>query len=271
MKKILLPLLVLLLPLPLVAQEQGLYDCIYDYTVQTPAEVSESYTTILQIGSGSALFTDYAEYRVDSLTQAAAPDEAVMAATKKLRDETYYFDQAVEQGQPKGKMTLHSAIGLAYYSYAEPTGAMEWTFGDRTDTICGYLCQEATTEYGGRTWTVWYAPEIPVQYGPWKMNGLPGLILKATDSEGLHTFEAIQFRKAEGDMIAPHFPDAVKTKRKDFVRAKNDYEEDPLENIFSDSVTEIEVVKNDAGDMSFVINGMQIRVRPNGYVPLELK
>lgn len=34
------------------------------------------------------------------------------------------------------------------------------------------------------TYTSWYAPEIALNKGPWKFNGLPGLILKVEDSKG---------------------------------------------------------------------------------------
>ena len=51
-------------------------------------------------------------------------------------------------------------------------------------------CVEATANYRGRTWTAWFAPEIPVQDGPWKLCGLPGLILEAHDANSDYIFEA---------------------------------------------------------------------------------
>ena len=63
-----------------------------------------------------------------------------------------------------------------------------WKLEDGDTTIVEYACHKATTHFKGRTWHVWYAPDIPISEGPWKLSGLPGLILAAKDSEGLFSF-----------------------------------------------------------------------------------
>jgi hypothetical protein len=40
-------------------------------------------------------------------------------------------------------------------------------------------CKKATTNFRGRYWEAWYTEEIPIGQGPWKLCGLPGMILKA--------------------------------------------------------------------------------------------
>lgn len=69
--------------------------------------------------------------------------------------------------------------------YTESSGDMQWSqAGDSTLTILGYECLPALTTYHGRTWRVWFTPEIPVGEGPWKLHGLPGLILAADGGDG---------------------------------------------------------------------------------------
>ncbi len=62
---------------------------------------------------------------------------------------------------------------------------LEWRIDTLRQTVLGFVCYRATTRYGGREWQAWFAPEIPIPAGPWKLRGLPGLILCAQDAEAL--------------------------------------------------------------------------------------
>ena len=78
-----------------------------------------------------------------------------------------------------------------YGYYEEPFSEIDWQIvEDSTKTVLGYQCIMASTDYHGRKWTVWFTPEIPVQDGPWKFCGLPGLILEAAEEKGHHHFTA---------------------------------------------------------------------------------
>lgn len=77
---------------------------------------------------------------------------------------------------------------LGYYT--EPLSEMTWTMAeDSTATILGYECMMAECDYHGRHWKAWFTPELPVPFGPWKLHGLPGLILKA-EADGGFSFAA---------------------------------------------------------------------------------
>lgn len=76
--------------------------------------------------------------------------------------------------------------------YEENVPDLTWDYiSGETDSVMGYLCNVATTNYCGRTWKVYYTTEIPLPYGPWKLNGAKGLILKATDTENNFVFESV--------------------------------------------------------------------------------
>lgn len=58
---------------------------------------------------------------------------------------------------------------------------IEWIITDSTKMIGAYQCNQAHGHFGGRDYTVWFAPQVPVYFGPHKLHGLPGVVLEAYD------------------------------------------------------------------------------------------
>lgn len=81
--------------------------------------------------------------------------------------------------------------------YKETAKIPEWSIGNEEKDISGYTCRKAIAKYFGREWHVYFTSQIPLNLGPWKLWGLPGLILEASDKDNffkyeLHGFERIQ-------------------------------------------------------------------------------
>lgn len=86
---------------------------------------------------------------------------------------------------------------------------LKWEFREEHKTIDGLNVQLATTHFGGRVYEAWFTTEIPLSFGPWKLQGLPGLILEAKDtkSEVVFTFKGIE---EENRNVIIQFPDGIK-------------------------------------------------------------
>lgn len=69
---------------------------------------------------------------------------------------------------------------------------IDWEITNETKKIGDFTVQKATTTFRGRSYEAWFTSEIPVKIGPWKLNGLPGLIMEAYDLDGIVHFN---FRK----------------------------------------------------------------------------
>ena len=223
---------------------EALYEVIYEYSIQTDA--TDTYTTILQFGTEQARFLDYLAYKVDSLTC------------------------AIFQNWPEGSMTVDDVLVPGTFTYSENM-AHGWTFGDGQKEICGYPCKEAKTSYGGREWTVWFAPSIPSNAGPWKLGGLPGLIMEAQDAEGIHHFTATALRKAACPIVRVQDAGRDKTQRDRFIQRKNASGGNSLNNIPTESITSISVFKNDNGGTIKVNGRVTVRMTNHTWIPLELE
>ena len=63
-----------------------------------------------------------------------------------------------------------------------------WKILTEKQKIGDFETQKAETEMYGRKWTAWFTIEIPIQDGPYKFHGLPGLIVKIEDQNKNHSF-----------------------------------------------------------------------------------
>lgn len=89
---------------------------------------------------------------------------------------------------------LEEGIHTNYFNYyRDAAPEIDWSIGEETKEIEGIPCRIATTRLHGRDWTAWFAESIPVFEGPWKLTGLPGLIIEAYDGNREHEFELISF------------------------------------------------------------------------------
>lgn len=99
--------------------------------------------------------------------------------------------------------TYRKAIGNnVIYEYDEEL-ELQWQLESGSKTILGYFCKKAMLDYGGRTWTAWYAPELPYNAGPYKFKSLPGLILEMVDSSSGFQFNAIALQQIDSSRRLP--------------------------------------------------------------------
>jgi GLPGLI family protein len=83
------------------------------------------------------------------------------------------------------------AMSSERYKGTDMVGVLDWTIKPDTATFFNYPCQKASLRFRGRNYEAWFAAQIPINDGPWKFFGLPGLILKVQDTDGQFDFECI--------------------------------------------------------------------------------
>ena len=80
---------------------------------------------------------------------------------------------------------LSSEFGLDGRSFfvSDSLYPMTWEITEETKKLDSLTCIKATCIFRGRNYIAWFAPDIPVPLGPWKMGGLPGLIVDLYDAD----------------------------------------------------------------------------------------
>lgn len=102
---------------------------------------------------------------------------------------------------PEGKTTFLKSDASHDYKVIESIQQPDWQLvGDSVKTLLGYICHLATCHTGGRDWRAWYTEDIPLNCGPYKLHGLPGLILQASDSANRYTFECTGMQELKEDV-----------------------------------------------------------------------
>lgn len=129
------------------------------------------------------------------------------------------------------RLTIRARMGTKSYRIDTALPRIDWKILPDKKTIGQYTCQKATGNYGGRSWEVWFAPDLAYQDGPWKLAGLPGLILEAQDSkrEVSFTFLSVKQDTNTGGTLRS-FLDSdliIATGWKDYNRARIAFEKDP--------------------------------------------
>lgn len=128
------------------------------------------------------------------------------------------------RGYPAGKSTYLDEVLGEKFRITESLEQPKWDIiADSTKQILNYACQMARCKFKGRTWTAWFTADIPLDNGPWKLCGLPGLILRAYDSKQQYIFDCIGMKQAkEGENITydSNFDNYTTATMKEFVEYK---------------------------------------------------
>ncbi len=106
--------------------------------------------------------------------------------------------EVVEKLYPHFKTYLF--INLDQNTYKVEDGRkLVWKILPEKEIIGNLETQKATTELYGRTWNAWFSTSLPFQDGPYKFNGLPGLIVKISDRSQSHVFELKEIKNLPKD------------------------------------------------------------------------
>ena len=194
---------------------------------------TETDSMILRIGASTSQFFSRHTFYYDSLwndPDGRATAEVLTLEAFRTRDHskeprvgtTYDY---LYKNYPAGRITTTNEQFYVACRYDEATPSISWGMADSVRMILSHPCRMATADFRGRRWTAWFATDIPISDGPWKLGGLPGLILEAYDEGQQHVFTAVGLERVKDEPIIFNrsFGDNQKfeqTNRLEFLRSK---------------------------------------------------
>lgn len=148
----------------------------------------------LRIGKKTSMFYSPKELWYDSLSCNQELKTQVFLqysrSKGKLSAPAGFYKERVYKNHPVGKITVFNGFDLCHWTYTEDWEKPQWELMDSTKTVLNLPCQLAISQYRGRTWYAWFTIDIPISEGPWKLCGLPGLILEAHDEKSDYHYTA---------------------------------------------------------------------------------
>ena len=228
----------------------------YKFThVRDTTDRAHPYTEnmVLYVGKGASAYRSYDGIQANeqfkkeyAAAAAASPDGRVRINRRGRGSTTEYYEYPNEQ-----KLLTKEQVIINTYLIDGPMPVIDWKISSDTATFGGLHCQKASGHFKGRDYIAWFCPDLPVHTGPWKLNGLPGVIVDAHDAKNEVAFKFDGIEKAipsppktqpaSGDQDVPPIlrgldvdlnlitppADAIKTTQKDFDKLQEAIRKDP--------------------------------------------
>ncbi|MDB5211773.1 MAG: hypothetical protein JWQ30_2600 [Sediminibacterium sp.] len=205
------------------------YNFLYMADTTKPAEIS-SEKMMLYIGKYMSAYRSYGMVLRDSEMVAVASAMELQfqsgrvtfpGVKNKGSFEAVYKDQG-------GNKLYHVEKLQKEYLLEETLPEINWAISPETKNIQELKCQKATANFRGRSYVAWFCSELPYSNGPWKLGGLPGLIVEAADDKNEIVFRFAGYENMNGKsmpMILPKM--AIRATDNEFKKLREFADRDP--------------------------------------------
>lgn len=199
MKKVLL-LLFLLSTLISNAQNQRFY-YEYKYIIDSTAkDKSETEIMLLDVSPKGSKFYSKDRFESDSLMRASI-DKQTKGGNRDINligvQSKGKIRYSIEKSYPDYSVNFFTTLGSDEYMIQD-SRLQKWEILPEKEKVGNFMTQKATCNFAGRNWIAWFTTELPIQDGPYKFHGLPGLIIKLEDITHTHLFELKGIKKMDG-------------------------------------------------------------------------
>jgi len=181
---------------------------------------------ILCIGKAASMYLSYSQFMQDSIqlrNKRSTADIINMSLVGSGSKTAYFFYPLEHKWFQKEKMFMNN------YLFPIDYPEIKWDISSDTMSLSGLKCQKASGYWKGRTYIAWFCPDLPFSYGPWKLSGLPGLIVEAYDTKRQIIFKFAGFKnnKDANVIIEPSTDKLVKLTKLEYDRLQQLFNDNP--------------------------------------------
>jgi len=140
---------------------------------------------ILIVGKNAGAYKSYDKRLQDALFKKQVQEQEANSVDGHVNIQRRSSGSGTEYYQfPNGKKLVRKEpLLFNNYLITDALPTIDWKISGDTATFGGLHCQKATARFKGRDYTAWFSPDLPLLIGPWKLNGLPGVIVEAYDTK----------------------------------------------------------------------------------------
>lgn len=170
------------------------FEIIYDQNINNPAGTSSSECVLLIDSKRSYYYKTKTNFKQNSDVQV-------------IENKSGYI-QVFKKEFSKKEILYSQSIANQKFSIKESIPLQRWELQKETKKIGNYLCKKAKTNFRGREYIAWFTEELPIIGGPWKFDGLAGVILEVASTDGFFAIKSrtISYKQVE----LPNPPNEIK-------------------------------------------------------------
>lgn len=223
------------------AQEEALVNVLYEFSHQKDLNNKQHVLRQDMLLSVAKDWSEYSNFEVllktkeskrrllqalssGKLRGGSAKGSPVARVASMNRSDEFWY-----QNTSSKELKQYENIGAKSYLIQENLPDFDWQIKNEKKKLGEFDVQRAEGKYGGREYIAWFCADLPFKNGPWKLSGLPGLILEGEDTKGEVKFKFKEiYRDEEPVMINANWEEFITAKSDQIQKLKKAYQRDPV-------------------------------------------
>ena len=187
------------------AQKAKENNAVIEYRIHNNTDIPNSLNASLFVNKGVTIYLPkYSTQVNDNQTEERKQNKRIIPDWRYLKID-----------HKKKEILSFETLGFNLVLVKDDYNNLKWNITEEKKAIGNYQCTKATTSYRGMDWIVWFTPDIALPYGPWKLHGLPGLIIEAHDAGEKFTWVVEKIEYKRDAIFDKEFVSLVETSNKE--------------------------------------------------------